>query len=104
MNRYPFHGRKLPKPPEEESLNPFLFKSKEEKERILSETPVLLGERVAPDVVPGEGAKSQNPHIQQVRWRVVILMLRRMIAALVDEGKSSIFSVFLFVINTHYPV
>lgn len=59
MNRYPFHSRKLPKPPEEESLNPFLFKSKEEKERILSETPVLLGERVAPDVDPEKARKAK---------------------------------------------
>ena len=36
-----------------------LFKSKEEKERILSETPVLLGERVARDVDPEKARKAK---------------------------------------------
>ena len=67
MNRYPFHGRKLPKPPEEESLNPFLFKSKEEKERILSDALFMQllqfkragVELVAPDVDPEKARKAK---------------------------------------------
>ena len=49
----------MPKPPEEEGFNPFLYKSKEERDRIISETPVLLGERVARDVDPEKARKAQ---------------------------------------------
>ncbi len=51
--------RSLPKPPDEECINPFLYKSKEERDRIISETPVLLGERVARDVDPEKARKAQ---------------------------------------------
>lgn len=51
--------RSLPKPPDEECINPFLHRSKEERERIISETPVLLGERVARDVDPEKARKAQ---------------------------------------------
>ena len=54
--------RSLPKPPDEECINPFLYKSKEERDRIISETPVLLGERVARDV-DRKGSKSTDSDI-----------------------------------------
>ena len=56
---FKLNPRSLPKAPREKAINPFIHRSKEEREQIIANTPSLMEERVGAGLDPEKVRASQ---------------------------------------------